>query len=140
MREVLVIVPEEGLRDQLRLRLARKGGTIRARTYAHGLVLADEYVPDVAIVWSPSGADGEAIYAVQRLRKANRDMRIIVATPEFLKGGTVAFVEHLQVDNYLLDTRVDSIVAAAAGVPVIDDEGGNQSPPTVAGGSSAACH
>jgi len=136
---ILVIVPSDELRHQLRDRFAVAGGSLRARTYANGLVLAEQNWISDAVLWSPPGADREVIDTIVRLRKFNRDIRIVVATPRFNRAGTSVFVDHLQVDAYFLDGAVDDIVEAVLGVPVIVE--GKESPPTtLTGGSSAASH
>jgi hypothetical protein len=135
---VLVISPNEDVRHGLRERLAPLGEAIRAQTYRQGAVLAEQHWPSVAVIWSPPGADAEVVELIFQLRRLNRDVRIIVATPYFTNMGTAALVEHLQVDAYLLDTELDAIAEEAMGVPVIVER--DPKPPTRHGGSSAACH
>lgn len=134
----LIIVPDDNLRHRLRDHLVA-AGTLRARTYEHGLVLAEQNTVGEAVVWSPKGADASAVSAVVRLRKFNRETRIVVVTPEFTKGGVGAFVDALQVDAYLLETAFAAIIEAVTGIPTIVERSQR---PTVSGvgGSSAARH
>jgi ActR/RegA family two-component response regulator len=131
----LIIVPDKTLRHILRDRIP---GALRAETYSLGLALAEQNYFTEAIVWSAVGAKAEVIETIQRLRRLNRDMRIIVMTPRMSKPGIATMIDYLQVDAYLLEEEIDTVVETAVGVPTIVER--KLRPPTSTSGSSAASH
>jgi hypothetical protein len=122
---VLVVVPNDQLRHEIRDLLAQvmgPGRSLRATDYRVGLLLAEQHYVYSAILWSPPGLDSDVIHAVMRLRRMNRDIRIIVASPEVTPVGAMGYIDDLDVDHYLFD-RAEPLVKAATGVPTIVEGG-----------------
>jgi DNA-binding NarL/FixJ family response regulator len=133
MSQVLVIVPDDGVREELRRALG-PGSSLRARTYDHGLLLAEQHVPSRIVLWSPAGADGPAIQTLQKLRRLVPQARIVVITPTINSLG-LAVMDHLRPKAFLPQRSISAIVAAVTGIgtpPV------NSPPPTWSGGGSSA--
>lgn len=134
---VLVIIPDNELRARVR-ELLKTRPALFAKTYAYGLVMAEQDWVTDAIVWSPKGLDLDVIWSLQYLRRLNRDVRLFVVTPERTGPAKVSLTEEMEVDGYAAEDKIERVVQDVLGVPVIEER--EETPLTLTHGSSAGKH